>query len=159
MGNAHNVAFVFSGHPMETCLPVGHSELIPLFALLIQVAFGLPIKLYLPQPKSLLTFTLLILSHIPPEQEICVWFSCWLGLNYNRAQLCSLPETVFGKDYVQRKEEATETERGNEIQIQQTKLFSLKMSQTPAKCSILQTSEQQKYNFSCLDSFSQVNLD
>lgn len=118
MGNAHNVAFVFSGHPMETCLPVGHSELIPLFALLIQVAFGLPIKLYLPQPKSLLTFTLLILSHIPPEQEIYVWFSCWLGLNYNRAQLCSLPETVFGKDYVQRKEEATETERGNEIQIQ-----------------------------------------
>lgn len=55
---------------MEPCLPVGRGELIPLFALLIQVAFGLPIKLYLSQPTSLLTFTLLILSHVPLEQEV-----------------------------------------------------------------------------------------
>jgi len=46
---------------MNTCLMVmGSSELIPSFALLVHMAFALPIKLSLSQPTSFLSFTLLI---------------------------------------------------------------------------------------------------
>jgi len=51
---------------LNTCLPMGSSERIPSFALLAPAAFALPVKLTLSQPTSLLTFTLLILSPIPP---------------------------------------------------------------------------------------------
>jgi len=46
-------------------LPVGSGERIPSFALLVGVAFALPIKPSLSQPMSFLTFALLILSPIP----------------------------------------------------------------------------------------------
>jgi len=50
---------------LNTCLPMGSSELIPCFSLLLCVAFALPINLSLSQPTSFLTFTLSIFSFIP----------------------------------------------------------------------------------------------
>lgn len=37
---------------LNTCLPLGSSELIPWFALLERVAFAFPFKLHLPQAMS-----------------------------------------------------------------------------------------------------------
>ena len=51
---------------LNTCLPMGSSELIPCFALPLCAAFALPIKLSLSQTMSYLTLTLLILSPVPP---------------------------------------------------------------------------------------------
>ena len=71
---------------LNTCLPMGSSEWIPYFALLACTAFALPIKLFLSQPTSFLTFTLLILSPIPPWREWasgCVVLSCQLRLNHD----------------------------------------------------------------------------
>jgi len=48
---------------------MGISELIPCLALLAHAAFALPIKLSLLRPTSFLTFTLLILSPIPPGES------------------------------------------------------------------------------------------
>ena len=49
---------------LNTCLPMGSSEWIPYFALLVCAAFVFAIKLSLYQPTSFHTFTLLIFSPI-----------------------------------------------------------------------------------------------
>ena len=54
---------------LNTCLPMGSSELIPCSALLVGAAFASPIKLSLSQPTSFHTFTLLILFPIPPGRS------------------------------------------------------------------------------------------
>lgn len=90
MGNARSDGICLPRsplHPMEPCLPVGHSELIPLFALIMQVDFALPIKLYLSQSTSLLTlpFWFSLTSHWSRKWvRVCVWLSCWLGSNHNK---------------------------------------------------------------------------
>jgi len=50
----------------NTCLPMGSSELISYFVLLVQTAFAFPNKLYLSESTSFPTYILLILSPIPP---------------------------------------------------------------------------------------------
>jgi len=65
---------------------MGSRELIPCFTLLVHTAFALPIKLFLSQPTSFLTFTLAILSFIPPGVKWASgWlvFGCRLGLNHD----------------------------------------------------------------------------
>jgi len=52
---------------LNTYLPMGSRERIPCFALLMCMAFVLPIKLSLSQPTSFPTFTLPFLPPIPPE--------------------------------------------------------------------------------------------
>ena len=61
---------------LNTRLPMGSGERIPYFALLACVAFALLIKLSLSQPTNFLTFTLSILSPIPPgvgSERAAVW--------------------------------------------------------------------------------------
>ena len=77
---------------LNTCLLMGRSESIPCFALLVCTAFALPIKLSLSQLTSFLTFTLPILSSIPPGgQPVSSWVvpGCWLGFNHD-SQPCAL---------------------------------------------------------------------
>jgi len=50
---------------LNTCLPVGNSELIPCFALIARTSFAFPVKLSLCLSSSFLTFTHLILFPIP----------------------------------------------------------------------------------------------
>ena len=71
---------------LNSCLPMGSGEWIPYFALLAHAGFTLPVTLSLSQPTSFLTFTLLILSPVPPWGERasgCLVLSCSLGLNHN----------------------------------------------------------------------------
>ena len=66
---------------LNTCLPMGNSGWIPCFVLIVYVAFALPIKLPLSEPMSFLTFTLLILSLIPPGGSewaaVCFLVASW----------------------------------------------------------------------------------
>ena len=86
------MAFVFPIHrytwwspaflEMAEHLPAnGSSEWIPCFVLLACTAFALPIKLSLTQPTCFLTFTLPILSLIPPgageRAAGWCWAACW----------------------------------------------------------------------------------
>ena len=68
-------AALLSWRWLNTCLPIGSGESIPYFALLTCAAFALLIKLSLSQPTSFFTFTLLILSPIPPggSEQAAVW--------------------------------------------------------------------------------------
>ena len=88
------MAFVFSskryvwGSPaflgMTECPPaMGRNGWIPWFALLVNTAFALPIKLSLSQPMSFLTVTPPILFPLPTGEEwesSCVVLTWWLGL-------------------------------------------------------------------------------
>ena len=58
---------------LNTCLPMGSGEPFPCLALLARVAFVLPINVSLFQAPSFLTFSLPILSPIPPWRA---GFSC-----------------------------------------------------------------------------------
>lgn len=71
---------------LNSCWPLGNwEEEIPCFALLVDVAFALLIKLPLSQPMSFPTFSLLIPQCCWGEEawaSSSVGFSCWLGLNH-----------------------------------------------------------------------------
>jgi len=76
---------------------MGSSELIPWFALLACMAFALPVKLSLSQPMSFLTFTLPVLSLIPPRAEQasgCVGLSCRPGLNHHSQEPNLFPQSL-----------------------------------------------------------------
>jgi len=69
-------------------LPMGSSEWILYFALLVRAMFALPVKLSLSQPTSFLIFPLLILFPIPlGSEQVSSWvvLSCRPALNPNSA--------------------------------------------------------------------------
>lgn len=75
---------------MEPCFPGNHWNFpclkIPCFALLVHVAFPLPIKVFVPQPMSFLTYTP-VLSLIPWWGSERVGLSSQPGLNHENPEL------------------------------------------------------------------------
>jgi len=67
---------LFSWRRMNTCLPIGSTEWIPNLSLLACTAFALPVKLSLSQSTNFLTFTLLLLSPLPPggSEQATAWY-------------------------------------------------------------------------------------
>ena len=85
---------------LNCCLPMRSGEWIPSFSLLMWVAFVLPIKVSLSQPRSFLTFTLLSLPLILLQRERvcgCVGLGCWLGLNQDSIPSHSLWGTQWNE--------------------------------------------------------------
>jgi len=68
---------------LNICLPMWNSEQIPLFALLVHIAFAFPIKLSLSQPVSLFAFY--FLSALLGQSEwLGGWtFGCWPGVTHH----------------------------------------------------------------------------
>jgi len=66
---------LLSWRGLNICLPMGSSEQVPCFSLLVCAAFVIPIKLSLYQPLSFLTFTLPILSpsHCEGSEQVAAW--------------------------------------------------------------------------------------
>lgn len=73
---------------LDICLPMGSSESIPYFAMLVCVAFSLPIKWSLFQPTSFFTFTISIHFLVPlvgrSVQVVVQDLAAHQGLIYNK---------------------------------------------------------------------------
>lgn len=84
---------------LNTCLPLGTSELIPSFPLLVCTAFAFSIKLSLSPPRSFPAFTLLLLPPfllVVEWERGCVGLDCWLRLNHNHREKSFSPlDPVF----------------------------------------------------------------
>jgi len=76
---------VLSRRWLNTCLPMGSSELIPYFVLLFCAAFALPVRLYFRVFSLLILHLILFLTPLRRGERDsgCVRLSCWLGLNHN----------------------------------------------------------------------------